>query len=78
MAGVNSLGISHTPYMDLNANEDDEDDASDIEDVQIQPGDALIVVAKTEEVGLEVAAGKLVCWLTNLTFYRFRTLPHWK
>ncbi|CAJ1929038.1 unnamed protein product [Cylindrotheca closterium] len=51
MAGVNSLGISHTPssYMDLNANDDDEDDASDIEDVQIQPGDALIVVAKTEE-----------------------------
>ena len=30
--------------------DEDVDDASDIEDVQIQPGDALVVVAKTEEV----------------------------
>jgi hypothetical protein len=53
--GMNALGLSHVgtnapAYMDLNENGEEEDDASDIEDVQIQPGDALFVVAKTEEV----------------------------
>lgn len=55
MDGMNALGLSHVgtnapAYMDINDNGEDEDDASDIEDVQIQPGDAIIVVAKTEEV----------------------------
>lgn len=54
MEGVNALGLSHVgtnapSYMDLNENPEDDDDASDIEDVQIQPGDAILVVAKTEE-----------------------------
>jgi hypothetical protein len=53
--GMNALGLSHVgtnapSYMDLNENGEEEDDASDIEDVQIQPGDALFVVAKTDEV----------------------------
>jgi len=54
MEGINSLGLSHVgtnapSYMNLNADGEEEDDASDNEDVQIQPGDAIVVVAKTEE-----------------------------
>jgi hypothetical protein len=55
--GMNALGLSHVgtnapAYMDFNGDGEEEDDASDMEDVQIQPGDALFVVAKTEEVSL--------------------------
>eukprot|EP00980_Cylindrotheca_fusiformis_P009296 scaffold2042_cov123-Cylindrotheca_fusiformis.AAC.3 len=55
MEGLNNLGLSHVgtnapAYMDMNENgEEADDDDSDIEDVLIQPGDALFVVAKTEE-----------------------------
>jgi hypothetical protein len=62
LEGLNALGISQVgtnapAYM--NGLEDEEDDASDIEDVQIQPGDAIIVVAKTEEVGSCIASSIL-------------------
>ena len=53
--GLNSLGLSQVgtnapSYMNFDENNaEDVDDASDIEDVQIQPGDAILVVAKTED-----------------------------
>ena len=53
--GFNALGLSQVgtnapAYMEMPDDDEDEDDNSDTEDVQIQAGDALVVVAKTEEV----------------------------
>lgn len=54
--GITSLGLSHVgtnapTYMEMGeGNEDDLDDDSELEDIQIQADDALVVVAKTEDV----------------------------
>ena len=52
--GLNNLGLSqvgtNAPAYMGDDGDDDEDDGSDAEDVRIQPGDAIVVVAKTEEV----------------------------
>jgi hypothetical protein len=54
--GLSQVGTSAPTYMDLPGEGDDgEDDDSEAEDVQIQPGDALLVVAKTEEVSYWIA-----------------------
>lgn len=48
---VEALGLSHVGTNSAtHMGDDDEDDDSDIEDVRIGPDDALVVVAKTEEV----------------------------
>jgi hypothetical protein len=49
--GFSQAGTNAPAYMNLPENgEEDEDDDSEAEDVQIQPDDAIVVVAKTEEV----------------------------
>lgn len=55
--GFTSLGLSHVgtnapTYMEMHGNGEEEDDGSEAEDVQIQADDALVVVAKTEDVSL--------------------------
>jgi len=55
--GFTSLGLSHVgtnapSYMEMEGEGDDEDDESEAEDVHIQADDALVVVAKTDDVSL--------------------------
>lgn len=53
--GFNSLGLSQIgtnapSYMETPGEDEEEDDGSEAEDVQIHPDDAIVVVAKTEDV----------------------------
>jgi hypothetical protein len=47
--GLSQVGTSAPAYMDDDENDDDDND-SEAEDVMIRPDDAIVVVAKTEEV----------------------------
>jgi hypothetical protein len=47
--GLSQAGTSAPTYMEMGEGEDEDDD-SDAEDIQIQADDAIVVVAKTEEV----------------------------
>ena len=52
LEGLQAMGLSHVgagAAMNLDDNEEDDDD-SDMDDVNLSPDDAIIVVAKTEEV----------------------------
>jgi hypothetical protein len=57
--GLQNMGISKavdgTSFMDFPLDGDNDDDDSEAEDVQIRPDDALIVVAKTEDVSTSVS-----------------------
>jgi hypothetical protein len=59
LEGLNALGLSqvgtNAPAYMGDDGDDDDDDGSDAEDVRIQPGDAIVVIAKTEEVSFSTA-----------------------
>lgn len=87
LEGLTSLGLSHVgtnapTYM----GDDDEEDDSDAEDVQLQADDALVVVAKTEDVSvLQVSIFELVpflrfliCFNCQHCAYSSRILLPWK
>lgn len=57
LEGLQAMGLSHVgagAAMNLDEDEDDDDD-SDVDDVNIAPDDAIVVVAKTEEVSTAVS-----------------------
>lgn len=53
--GLSQAGTNAPSYIGMG--EDDEDDDSDVEDIQIQADDAIVVVAKTEEVSIATISG---------------------
>lgn len=63
LEGLQAMGLSHVgagAAMNLEDQDDDDadDDDSDADDVRLSPDDAIIVVAKTEEVGGRDADGR--------------------
>lgn len=50
--GLSQVGTSAPSYMEMQGEGEEEDDDSEAEDVQIQADDAIVVVAKAEDVSL--------------------------
>jgi hypothetical protein len=75
LEGLQAMGLSHVgagAAMNLEDQDDDDDaddDDSDADDVRLSPDDAIIVVAKTEEVGeMQTEGGVVVVFNTHSSY----------
>jgi hypothetical protein len=83
--GLSQIGTNAPAYMDGDDDDDDDENDSDAEDVRIQPNDAIVVVAKTEDVSIDQRFRKplwvcsIPCQNSKLCFcVILRTLRRWR
>jgi nitrogen regulatory protein PII len=79
LAGMQAMGISHVHGGGVQGaaflDDQNEDDNSEAEDVALTPDDALIVVAKTEDVRSLSVVPLIVQFLFSSEYFLLRTLP---